>query len=85
MHLLKHSCEAHLHLVKHALLVEVKVAARLPQVDLGHVWGVHELVALLHVQVLPEGFNLVADHRSVPVPKHQAATCGRLDGRCVAR
>jgi hypothetical protein len=31
----------HLHLVKHVLLVEVKVAAGLPEINLGHVRRVH--------------------------------------------
>mmetsp|Transcript_39955 Transcript_39955/g.118960 ORF Transcript_39955/g.118960 Transcript_39955/m.118960 type:complete len:337 (-) Transcript_39955:288-1298(-) len=63
----------HLHLVVHVLPIEVVVPARLPQVQLGDVRRVHEVVAALQVQVLPKRFNLVAHERALGVPEHQAS------------
>jgi hypothetical protein len=73
-----------LHLVVHVFTVKVKVPARLPQVDLGDVRRVHELVAACQVDVLPVGLDHVAHDRAVGVPKHEAAAGALLlDGEQV--
>mmetsp|Transcript_14379 Transcript_14379/g.38822 ORF Transcript_14379/g.38822 Transcript_14379/m.38822 type:complete len:426 (+) Transcript_14379:336-1613(+) len=70
----------HVHLIEHAVLVEVKVARCLPQVHVGHVGRVEELVARLHMLVLPEVLNEAPHARALGVPEDETATRILLDG-----
>ena len=59
----------HRHLVVHVLLVEVEVAAGLPQVQLGNVWGIYQVVAALKsARTNPDrqNTNHVGQLRSLP-------------------
>eukprot|EP00965_Chrysotila_dentata_P205571 6183036-Pleurochrysis_carterae.AAC.6 len=68
-----------LHLVKHTLLVKVKVARGLPQVERRHVWRVQQLIARVDVHLLPAVLNDAAHARAARVPEDEPSTGVRLD------
>ena len=61
----------YLHLVEHALLVEVEVARGLPQVQPCHVGAVDQIISLLQVLVLPVCLYYMAHNGALGVPEHQ--------------
>ena len=75
----------HLHLVEHAVLVEVEVARGLPQVDVGHVRRHQQLVAARRVHVLPVVLDEVAHARALRVPEDQPRAGVLLDREQVER
>lgn len=62
-------------LVKHILAVEVVVPAGLPEVELGDVWGVEHLIALLCVLTPPVFLHQHPHARALRVPEHQTTPC----------
>mmetsp|Transcript_22390 Transcript_22390/g.50453 ORF Transcript_22390/g.50453 Transcript_22390/m.50453 type:complete len:493 (-) Transcript_22390:197-1675(-) len=69
------------HLVEHALRVELEVSRLLPQIHVGDVGAVHQLVSAPHVQVLPEGLDDIPHPSSLGVPEHQPSSCLLLDAK----
>mmetsp|Transcript_16800 Transcript_16800/g.56766 ORF Transcript_16800/g.56766 Transcript_16800/m.56766 type:complete len:215 (+) Transcript_16800:1027-1671(+) len=69
----------HLHLVEHRLCVKVVMAARLPEVDVGNVRRVQQLVAVGGVLLLPRVLDEAADARALGVPEDKTAARRLLD------
>mmetsp|Transcript_4626 Transcript_4626/g.13148 ORF Transcript_4626/g.13148 Transcript_4626/m.13148 type:complete len:305 (-) Transcript_4626:287-1201(-) len=73
----------HVHLVEHRLPVEVKVARRLPQVHLGDVRCVQQLISLLEMNLLPEVLERVPDHGALWMPEDEPSAHLVGDGKQV--
>ena len=67
------------HLVEHAVGVEVEVAARLPELDVRDVRRVQQFITPLLVQIFPGLFHEAPYARAARVPEAQAAAGLFLD------
>ncbi len=61
----------YLHLIKHVFAVEVEVAGTLPEGGRGHMGRVDELVAGLHVLLLPMRLDEMPHHCALGMPEHK--------------
>ena len=62
-----------IHLIEHPLAVKVVMAGGLPQVEIGNVRGVDNVVGLFEMLFLPEIFNLATDGRALGMPEDQSS------------
>ena len=65
----------HLHLIKHAVLVEIVVTRSLPKVYVGDVGSVNDFVATVNVSLLPEVLNAATNNRPLWMPENKSTTC----------
>mmetsp|Transcript_11062 Transcript_11062/g.32042 ORF Transcript_11062/g.32042 Transcript_11062/m.32042 type:complete len:219 (+) Transcript_11062:809-1465(+) len=70
-----------IHLIKHIRAVEIKMARRFPQVQVGNVWGVNDIISILLVGGLPEIFDDLANLGSLRMPEDKATTGVFLNGK----
>lgn len=59
----------HVHLVKHVSSVKIIVTRCLPQIQIGNVWRVDNIITTLLVRVLPEVFNKLANLGTLGMPE----------------
>mmetsp|Transcript_30352 Transcript_30352/g.51992 ORF Transcript_30352/g.51992 Transcript_30352/m.51992 type:complete len:288 (-) Transcript_30352:750-1613(-) len=71
----------HLHRLEHIVPVKIKVAGGFPQIQIGDVWRVQNVVPVLDMLFFPIGFDQVAHDRPLGVPKDQPAAGILLDGK----
>jgi hypothetical protein len=64
----------HFHRFKHALPVKVEMPRGLPQIQVGNMRRVNNVIAIVLVSFLPEILNLAANSRSLWMPKDKSAT-----------
>ena len=63
-----------LHLLEHPISVEIVMAGRFPQVQIGDMGRVNDVITIVDVLRLPKILNVAADDRPLGMPKHEAAT-----------
>mmetsp|Transcript_3948 Transcript_3948/g.8716 ORF Transcript_3948/g.8716 Transcript_3948/m.8716 type:complete len:383 (-) Transcript_3948:290-1438(-) len=68
-----------IHLIEHSLRVEVKVTRGFPQVEVGNVGGVHNIVVLLEVLFLPEVLDFAAHGGPLGMPEDESPSGVFLD------
>mmetsp|Transcript_13418 Transcript_13418/g.29139 ORF Transcript_13418/g.29139 Transcript_13418/m.29139 type:complete len:376 (-) Transcript_13418:296-1423(-) len=71
----------HLHLLKHAIAVKVVVARGFPQIQIGNVGRVNNVVIVVNVFRLPKFFNVPAYDRPFGMPKYKTTTSIFLNGK----
>jgi hypothetical protein len=64
----------HFHGFKHALLVKVKMPRSLPQIQVGNMRCVDNVIAIILMSLLPEILNLTTNGGSLWMPKDESAT-----------
>mmetsp|Transcript_6181 Transcript_6181/g.12764 ORF Transcript_6181/g.12764 Transcript_6181/m.12764 type:complete len:327 (-) Transcript_6181:406-1386(-) len=69
------------HLIEHIRLVKVKVPRGFPQVQVGDMRCVNDVVSILFVGLLPEVFDDCANLRSLWMPKDETPTSIFLNGK----
>mmetsp|Transcript_106664 Transcript_106664/g.308618 ORF Transcript_106664/g.308618 Transcript_106664/m.308618 type:complete len:362 (+) Transcript_106664:328-1413(+) len=68
-----------IHLIKHIRSVEIKVTRCLPQVQIGNVRGVYNVVSAIFMSILPKVFDHLSDFGTLWMPEHQTTTSIFLD------
>mmetsp|Transcript_10564 Transcript_10564/g.22520 ORF Transcript_10564/g.22520 Transcript_10564/m.22520 type:complete len:412 (+) Transcript_10564:1084-2319(+) len=63
-----------LHLIEHSLFVEVEVSGSFPQVEIGDVRCVDDVVILVNVLLLPKVFDFTSDGGAFGVPEDESSS-----------
>ena len=65
----------HIHLIEHILSIKVKMTRRLPQFNVSNMWGIHDIITVGNVSILPKVLDDASDFGTFGVPKDKAASC----------
>mmetsp|Transcript_16138 Transcript_16138/g.20092 ORF Transcript_16138/g.20092 Transcript_16138/m.20092 type:complete len:224 (+) Transcript_16138:1056-1727(+) len=62
----------HIHLIKHPLLIKIKMTTSLPQFNIRNMRRINNIVPIIHMRLPPKILNLRPHSTPLRMPKHQS-------------